>query len=426
MSNQPSTKLSTLELNQISLFLLLPEAELQRLADTLRPFEVPPQSVLVREGERGDHFYIILSGEVEVVQGMGTADEWVISTRVGPDYVGEMSLLSKDHHRTASLRTLTSVRLLEMTRSDFDELLQREPTFVYDMVHTLSGRLAIANASAMNVLREKNRQLTQSYEDLKAAHVQIVKKEILERELRLAYEIQVGLLPATPPLVDNYRLGARMQPARSVGGDFFDFVRLDANRLGIAIGDVSDKGVPAAIFMAQAHALLHAEASVGRAPVDVLQRVNHYLLDMNTAGQFVTAIYGVLNLSTGEFNYARAGHDLPLLCDGQGNLLPVPQQKGLPLGMFDDPTIDEQTFFLPPNGCLLLYTDGVIDACDPLRRSFGLDRLQTTVKLSVQWANRGDTPLQFDLCDELLRELVAFQSEAPQEDDITMVAVHAS
>ena len=159
MNYEPSPKLSTHELGQFPLFLLLPDAELSRLVDKLRPFEVPPKSVLVREGEVGDHFYLILTGKVEVVQSMGTPDEWVISTRVGPDYVGEMSLLSPDHHRTASLRTLTTVRLLEMTSGDFDELLRREPAFAYEMVHALSRRLAVANASAMNVLRQKNRQL---------------------------------------------------------------------------------------------------------------------------------------------------------------------------------------------------------------------------------------------------------------------------
>ena len=426
MSNEPSPNPMFYELSQISLFLLLPDAELRYLAETLRAFEIPPDKVFVREGERGDHSYVVLSGDVEVVQGLGTLDEWIIAIRSGPDFVGEMSLLNKDHHRTASLRTLTTVRLLEMTRNDFEGLLSREPSFVYEMTHMISERFAAANTSAMNILRQKNQKLTESYESLKAAQAQIVKKEILDRELQLAYQIQIGLLPATPPVVDNYWLGARMQPARSIGGDFFDFIRLDANRLGIAIGDVSDKGVPAALFMAQAHALLRAEAKVGSAPVDVLQRVNHYLMDMNTAGQFVTAIYGVLNLSSGEFDYARAGHDLPLLCDDQGHLLPIPQKRGLPLGMFDDPAIDEQMITLPPNGWLLLYTDGVIDACDPQRKSFGLERLHNTVQRAIQQANRSEVPGSYDLCDELLQELVAYRSVAAQEDDITLVAVHAA
>lgn len=204
-------------------------------------------------------------------------------------------------------------------------------------------------------------------------------KERLERELQVAYEIQLSILPHTLPAVEGYDFDARMMPARAVGGDFFDFVPLSDAALGIAIDDVADKGVPAAIFMAQTHALLRAEASHGASPWEVLQQVNHQLVAMYAARVFVTVLYGVLDRATGVFTYARAGHELPLLCGPGAEMTLAPQGETLPLGISTDSPVDEQTVVIPPDGTLLLYTDGITDARNPKGVRFGVDRLKATL-----------------------------------------------
>src|SRR3712207_3101439 len=143
-----------------------------------------------------------------------------------------------------------------------------------------------------------------------AAQQQIIEKQRLEHELQLAYEIQTSILPRVLPQLQGYDFGATMVPARVVGGDFFEFVELGDDRVGIAVGDVTDKGMPAAIFMAQTHALLRAEAVRSAAPHEVLRCVNRHVVEMNAAGLFVTMLYGVLDRASASFSYARAGHEL--------------------------------------------------------------------------------------------------------------------
>ncbi len=147
------------------------------------------------------------------------------------------------------------------------------------------------------------------------------------------------------------------------------------------IGDACDKGVPAAIFMALTRSLLRAEASRARSPREALQNVNRHLLDMNDAGMFVTAIYGVLHQPTRTFNYARAGHTLPLLRGVGGAVLAPPHGTGQPLGLWPEPSFDEQRIVIPRGGALLLYTDGVTEAVDAQGALFGTRWLRTAVSV---------------------------------------------
>ncbi len=135
------------------------------------------------------------------------------------------------------------------------------------MVREMSTRLTNSQSQAIQVLQQKNRQLQEAYDELKAAQEQIVEKEKLERELQLAREIQLSILPRTLPQIGGYDLGALCEPARAVGGDFYDIFLLDQDRLGVVIGDVTDKGVPAAIYMAQTRALIRAKAAADLSPV---------------------------------------------------------------------------------------------------------------------------------------------------------------
>jgi serine phosphatase RsbU (regulator of sigma subunit) len=411
--NEPTRLLA-----QVPLFTSLPDDELEHLAASLRLLEIPSQTVIFHEGEQGGHLYIVREGALEVVKALGTPDERLIGVRGPGEFVGEAALFNPDGQRTASVRTREASRVWEMTRADFSAVLERQPTVTYQIVRVLSQRLNASHNNALRDLQEKNRRLSEAYEELKAAQAQIIEKERLERELKVAQEIQMSILPRTLPRLSGFDFGAQLVPARWVGGDFYDFIPLDDHTLGVMVGDVTDKGVPAAIFMAQTRALLRAEAVRAGSPRDVLQRVNQHLLDMNQQGLFATVLYGVLEAVRGEFSYARAGHEPPMLCDADGALLPLNRGGGQPLGILDEPLLDEQRVSIPRGGTLLLYTDGVTESRNEQRAIWGEARLGAALRAQV------GAPAQ-EVCDKLLEAVLTHQGRASQFDDVTLVAIHA-
>ncbi len=406
-------------LSQVPLFASLPPAELAHLAGTLRPVALEPGVVIMTEGAVGQHFYVVLEGQLEVVKALGAEAERFVGLRGPGEFLGELSLLSGSGLRTATVRARTAARVLEMTRADFDALLHRYPLLAYEMVRVLGARLTAAQERAVADLLEKHHQLEAAYTALQAAQAQVIEKEKLERELELARDIQMSILPRTLPEAPGYRFGALMRPARLVGGDLFDFVPLEGQRLGLVVGDVSGKGVPAAIFMAQARALLRAEASRGAPPREVLECANRHLLGMNDAGLFVTVLYGVLDFAAGCLHYARAGHERPLVVSAAGQIEPARRARGQPLGVFDDAVLDEQTVDLPPGSALLLYTDGATDARDAAGEAFGQARLGQALVAAVA----GRAPR---LCAAVLQAVLAHQGASEQHDDITLLTVQAA
>lgn len=412
-------------LARVPLFANLPTQEIQNLAATLTVRRVSDGTVLFYEGDAGQHFYIVREGALQVVKSIGTADERIINQRKPGEFIGEMSLFNLDGKRTASVRARGDTRLWEMTRAEFDALLARQPLLAYEMVRVLSNRLTAAHNNAMaelieinRSLEQKNVELARAYQELQAAQAQIIEKEKLERELQLAAQIQLSILPRALPQLPGYGFGAQIVPARHVGGDLYDFIPLSDDTLGIVIGDVSDKGVPAAIFMAQTHALIRAEARQNRSPRETLERVNCYLLEMNAQGLFVTVLYGILHRAARVFEYARAGHELPIIRRDDGTLFTPPQGEGAPLGIFDFVILDEASVTLSPGSTMLLLTDGVTEAMNPAREQFGIGRIQSVVEKNA----RDDAQA---LCDHMLRALEIFRGAAPVHDDITLVTIQA-
>jgi sigma-B regulation protein RsbU (phosphoserine phosphatase) len=405
-------------IQRVPLFASLPHDEIQHLAATLRAYTFAPGILLLREGEYGDRFYIIAAGEVEIIKALGTPEEHRIGLRGPGEYVGEMSLFNRDGLRTASARTRTAVQTLEMTRSDFDALLHRQPTLAYEMVRVLSMRLTQAHDSAIRDLQEKNRQLAEAYEELKAAQAQIIEKEKLERELELARRIQMSIFPHGLPQFAGFDFGAQVIPMSAVGGDLFDLIPLDDDRLGIAVGDVSGHGVPAALFMALTVTLLRAEACRTCSPQEVLRSVNRQLLNLGNRGVFVTMLYGVLDRATREFTYVRAGHEAPLLCRANGDLLIPALGRGQLLGFFDNPLLPEETVQLASGDTMLLYTDGVIEAVDAQDQMFGEEQLHETFNANCDAAPQV-------MCDRILERVANHSGSLSQRDDITLVCVQA-
>lgn len=404
-------------LARIPLFSDLPEAELDQLIAMLKVVELKPRDLLFREGDVGEHFYVVADGELEILRAAGLPEELLLNVIGEGQYLGEMSLIMPGGQRTADVRARTKATLLVMSRAEFDDLLRRFPVLAYSMVRVSSERLDSTNTATFRDLTEKNRQLQKAYDELKAAQEQLIEKERLERELQVAAEIQVSILPDVLPTHPNYDFGARIDPARQVGGDFYDVFLVGENKMGVLIGDVADKGVPSAIFMARIHALIMAESDALPTAALVLRKVNEHVTRLEKATQFVTALYGILDCATGDFDYARAGHEPPLLLTADG-VKRLPHGPGMALGIWEDITLDVGRVRLEPGSSLLLFTDGMTDCRDPQGEAFGLERIEESFL-----ALRG-LPSQ-EVCDSLLKTLLDYQQGSKQDDDVTLVAIHA-
>ena len=245
---------------------------------------------------------------------------------------------------------------------------------------------------------------------------EIRSRERLEQELQVAKLIQQHFLPRTSPDLPGWDIDAYYHPAREVGGDFYDFIALEDGKIGLVIGDVTDKGVPAALVMAATRSVLRAAAQRLIDPGEVLERVNEHLCPDIPENMFVTCLYGVLEPATGRLRFANAGHNLP--CVRSGSRVVELRATGMPLGLMPGMRYDEAEAVLDPGTQILLYSDGLVEAHDGRREMFGTPRL--TELFAV--LGRGER-----LIDRVLGSLAEFTGGgAEQEDDITLVSLRRS
>lgn len=279
------------------------------------------------------------------------------------------------------------------------------------LLHALAnaGAAAIQRADLISNLRDKIGQL-------EAAQEQIAQKERLERELELARTVQQNMLPHQFPLVAGAQFYARNEPARQVGGDFYDVFLLETDRVGVVIADVSDKGMPAALFMALTRSLVHAEAQRESSPLKVLRRVHRLLLELAEPTQFVTLFYGVVNLTDHTLTFVRAGHDYPLLVRGEE--VTILQGIGTVLGLLDESEVllSEEQIPLQRGDRLVLYTDGLTDAINADQQHFGREPLE---RVAREFSN---APLE-KMGDALFDAVAKHQGSAEPFDDMTLLIV---
>ena len=238
----------------------------------------------------------------------------------------------------------------------------------------------------------------------------------LRNELDVASRMQRSILPTVFPTMERANVFGAMEPAREVGGDFFDLVKLEHGALGIAIADVSGKGVPAALFMMSSRTLLKGAAIATPHPAKVLQEVNDLLEEDNDASMFVTVFYAVFHPKDGRLIYSNGGHNPPLLVHADGSSELLPTTGGVALGVMPGIEYEEQSFQLAPGDLIVFYTDGVTEAIDEAEEEFGVERLQAVF--------RDSGPLDVQAANLAVFEAVRdFAGEAPQFDDITCVTL---
>ena len=245
--------------------------------------------------------------------------------------------------------------------------------------------------------------------------VQARENERIQHEMRVAQLIQKTLLPKDLPALPGWQVNAYYQAARQVGGDFYDFIYFDDGRLGLVIGDVTDKGVPATLLMATTRSVLRAVAQRLVAPGEVLERVNEILYPDIPPKMFVTCLYALLDPISGQLQYANAGHDLPHYRHYDGDVTEL-RAIGMPLGLMPGMHYEEKETTLAPGESILFYSDGIVEAHNANREMYGFPRLMRLVEES-----EGGTTLK----ELILEDLAAFTGpDWEQEDDITMVILN--
>ena len=238
----------------------------------------------------------------------------------------------------------------------------------------------------------------------------------LQNELDVANRMQQSILPTRFPRGQGFQVFGHMEPARNVGGDFFDVIRLEGGKIGLGIADVSDKGVPAALFMMSSRTLLKGAAIGSGGPGEILREVNDLLHADNEAAMFVTVLYAVYDPETGEFAYASGGHDMPLVVHADGSSTLLPQTGGVPLGIVPDFRFGQNTVKISPGDTIILYTDGVTEAMNGGGELFGVERLRevfaSTPPENSQDANR-----------TVFEAVSSFAGDTPQSDDVTCLTL---
>jgi|SRR3990172_2651685 len=374
----------------------------------------PPGHTLCHEGEIEHIFYIVAEGQVAITQKLGDDEQRVLAIRHPGEFFGEMALI-EHKPRTASITTLVETSVLEISEHEFHELLSNSSNMAMAMIQRFVSNVRAAGQNTIADLTRKNEELRKAYEDLKAAQAEIVQKEKLERELEIAGEVQRSLLPSRFPVMPGYTFAGRNVPARHVGGDLYDVIRVDDEHAGLLMADVSDKSVHAALFMAVTRTLFLAHARRSTSPGEVAMAVHHGIMEVSSNDEmFVTVFYGVLHLPTGHLRYVRAGQDKPLLFRKDSALPLALEAEGRFLGMWPDLTLEERSIQLQPGDLLVAYSDGVPDAVNEALEIYSTERLITLIS-----RHRADAAPA--VCQAVFDDVFAFRGTAPAFDDITVL-----
>ena len=319
------------------------------------------------------------------------------------------------------VRLVTDARMKVVPGTELPKTWLGVPMIVGDEVRGIVSlqNLDQENAfseSDINLLSFLTNSMSQSLENARLFSETQRLLKLLEGEMEIARQTQQSILPMHLPSHPGYEFGSLIVAARAVSGDFYDFIPLGRHKLGIVIGDVSDKGLHAALFMALTFSLIRAEAGRGEDPGKILLEVNRYLLKMNANSMFVTLLFAVLDLRNGALKYARAGHLPPMILDGTGAPLAVTVEKSQPLGLYADIPIDQQVHEIPRGGAVLLFSDGLNEAADAQGIEFGFQGVLVNLQAHRQEGAQ-------EICNKLWLAVQEHSGPVPNQDDFTAVVV---
>lgn len=447
--------------NPDPLALLAADATSRRIwVEHLEPMTLAAGAALFREGDPADAMFLVASGELAVVLEVPGARRSEVR-RLGPgQFLGEMALY-RSEVRTATVEAVGAVSLWRLTAEALRRIEREHPELaiaLHRRVATLlSERLRFSNvelkeplarlAHALRGLADQDFAASawdrpgvgaaaqrpdevgavaqamsylvvrlQTYiEELRAA---TAAREAIESELRIAGEIQRSLLPPDLRPSERQRVdfATFLRPAREAGGDLYDGFFLPDGRFLTLVGDVSGKGVPAAVFMALAATALRTLAPKAPEPGDLLAQVNRLLCERNATMQFVTACAVLLDPGSGDLAWANAGHPPPALLTPQGDLEWLDGPCAAPLGVFEETKFPTHRRVLRPGASLVVYSDGVSEAMDAQGRLLGGEGIAACLS-GIQFRHSSE------LVERLVAAVEAHQSETPQADDITLVAL---
>lgn len=392
----------------------LEESTLEVLREMATARTYPPGTVLCRQGEIEETFYIVVNGRVSVAR-MDTDGEEHLLAMCGPnDYFGELALLD-NRPRMATCTTIVETTVLEITAEVFARLVEESPAVAYAITNQVLATMRDLDRRALETLTTKNEALQEAYDELRAAQAELVEKERLERELEIAADVQRTLLPAQLPQYPDYGFAAYLKPARHVGGDYYDVIELDDEHMALVMADVVDKSVHAALFMAVTRTLFRTASRTSLAPAEVALAVHAGMMDTSTAEMFVTAFYGVLHRPSGRLRYVVAGQERPLLARPGQFVRPL-EGRGRFLGMIDPLHLTEYTLELEDGDRLLLFSDGLPDAPNQAEERYGYRRLEAALSTCGAWALA-------ELVNYIAEDVQAWCQDVPAFDDITLLAV---
>jgi len=248
-------------------------------------------------------------------------------------------------------------------------------------------------------------------------HKSLMEKQRLVKDMEFARTVQESFLPQKTPEITNYRFSSHYTPAQEVGGDFYDFIRLDRNRTGIVIGDVSGKGVPAALYMAKLGSDLRTLAFTEKDPATALERMNDLLAERSRRGMFATLLYIELDSPTGKLTISNAGHLPPIIKKADGSVMRLSTAGGSPIGILMGMKFGQETALLGQGDTVILYTDGIIEAMNAREELYGYERFEALI---------GKSPSDPEgLKSAIIEEVNRFTGLSPQHDDMTLVCFGA-
>jgi serine phosphatase RsbU (regulator of sigma subunit) len=408
---------------------------LAEVISSLEPLSLQSGDVLIHQGEASDCAFFLDSGSIQVFSETPYGPVTLATLRA-PRLIGEIGALA-GLPRTASVKALAPARLFRISRAQLFKLSRRSPELLMAVVRQLGQEIeSVSRAVALytNALtalekREFDRgiledlvnpppQLAEFSAAFRRFADRILTKQRQQKEMASAALIQQSFLPKEPTANigdSDFEIRAMIRPAREVGGDFYDFFMLDADRLAIVIGDVCGKGIPASIFMTVVVTTLRTAAREQPDATSTIERTNGVLCRDNAASLFATVFYGVLNLRTGALDYCNCGHTEPVLLPVSGEPRRL-ASTGLPLALFTNRPAAAARAQLDPGEDLILITDGVTEALNPLNEEFGDSLLFETL------LNNRSLPTA-ELVAQLFAAVDDFAMGQTQSDDITCLAV---